>query len=39
VKECPQIIDIPKDLKAVKRRLQIPGMKKIMPLMSKMMAR
>jgi predicted aldo/keto reductase-like oxidoreductase len=39
VKECPQNIDITKDLKAVKRRLQIPGMKKIMPLMSKMMAR
>ncbi|MDR1688910.1 MAG: aldo/keto reductase [Clostridiales bacterium] len=38
-KQCPQRIEIPKQLKNVRRRLQLPGIKKIMPFASKLMAR
>ena len=39
VSECPQNIDIPKELKNVRRRLHFPGMKKIVSLASKRMTK
>ncbi|MCL1874358.1 MAG: aldo/keto reductase [Clostridiales bacterium] len=39
ISQCPQQIEIPAQLKSVRRRLQFPGMKALMPLVSKMMAR
>jgi len=39
ISECPQNIDIPKELKNVKRRLQIPGIKIIAKLIGKRMTR
>ena len=39
ISECPQNIDIPKELKNVKRRLQIPGIKTIVKLAGKRMTK
>ena len=39
ISECPQNINIPKELKNVKRRLQPPGMKKIVQIVGKSMTK